>query len=275
MIVATGIQMGAQSIDMFIGARWAIATVSWPVSLSILMQITHWIWTRFFEKRCPCVAYRACKSYASCIYDLNIPLFVVRRRHHVKTYPNLSIWSDLFLLPSAAWISLWGSTIKTTWAWRMPSTFQAFPAVLQVFFVLIIPESPRWLISQGKDIQALKILAYYHADGDQNDPSVKDEFGKIKAAISLDRTGTRVFNVIVSYLLTLTGSPDAGWASLLSSPGNRKRLCLIIGIAVFSQWSGNGLISYYISQVFDIIGITNPKTQVVNSFPVLAFELCN
>jgi hypothetical protein len=33
--------------------------------------------------------------------------------------------------------------------------------------VLFVPESPRFLVNKGKETQALKILAYYHADGDE------------------------------------------------------------------------------------------------------------
>ena len=37
---------------------------------------------------------------------------------------------------------------------------------------------------------------------------------------------------------------------------------IIIAIAFFSQWSGNGLVSYYLNKVFDTIGITDPTIQV-------------
>lgn len=49
------------------------------------------------------------------------------------------------------------------------------------------------------------------------------------------------------------------WLSLFSTPGNRKRMLLIIAISVFSQWSGNGLVSYYINLVLDGIGMTSTK----------------
>jgi MFS family permease len=38
---------------------------------------------------------------------------------------------------------------------------------------------------------------------------------------------------------------------------------LIIAIAFFSQWSGNGLVSYYLNKVFDAIGITDATTQLL------------
>jgi len=38
---------------------------------------------------------------------------------------------------------------------------------------------------------------------------------------------------------------------------------IIIAIAFFSQWSGNGLVSYYLNKVFDTIGITDPTTQLL------------
>jgi hypothetical protein len=47
----------------------------------------------------------------------------------------------------------------------------------------------------------------------------------------------------------------------VSQQGAEGRLRIIIAIAIFSQWSGNGLISYYSHLVFDSVGITNPRTQ--------------
>jgi MFS family permease len=49
------------------------------------------------------------------------------------------------------------------------------------------------------------------------------------------------------------------YLSLFSTPGNRKRMMLIIAIGVFSQWSGNGLVSYYINLILVGVGITGTQ----------------
>jgi len=108
---------------------------------------------------------------------------------------------------------------------------------------LSVPESPRWLVSKGKDPQALKTLARYYAGGNENDALVKDEFEGIKAECR--------------------DTPDDGWTSLFSTPGNRKRLRIIIAIAIFSQCSGNGMVSYYLSKMLDTVGITDPAIQLI------------
>jgi MFS family permease len=48
----------------------------------------------------------------------------------------------------------------------------------------------------------------------------------------------------------------------LRTKGNRKRIGLITALGLFSQWSGNGLISYYLKYVMDSVGITKASTQL-------------
>ncbi|KAK0203424.1 hexose transporter [Desarmillaria ectypa] len=136
--------------------------------------------------------------------------------------------------------------IKNTWAWRIPSALQALPCVFQVALIWFVPESPRWLVSKGREEEALKVLAYYHANGNAyvEDPLVKYEFEEIRAAIELDphRLNSVAANV--------------GWK-------NRKRMRIIVAIAFFSQWSGNGLASYYLNQILTNINIKNPTTQLL------------
>lgn len=80
----------------------------------------------------------------------------------------------------------------------------------------------------------------------REDPLVKYEFEEIRAAIELDREAAQI-----------------GWLSFLKTTGNLKRVRIIVAIAFFSQWSGNGLVSYYLNQVLTSIGITDPTIQLL------------
>lgn len=53
----------------------------------------------------------------------------------------------------------------------------------------------------------------------------------------------------------------SGWPTLIKTPGNRKRLLLIVLTAFFSQCSGNGLVSYYLHSILDSIGISSSYKQ--------------
>jgi len=64
-------------------------------------------------------------------------------------------------------------------------------------------------------------------------------------------------------------SNAGGWAALVKTPGNRRRLMIIVALAVFSQWSGNGLAAAYLNITLDAVGIQDPTTQVSSSSAVM------
>lgn len=53
------------------------------------------------------------------------------------------------------------------------------------------------------------------------------------------------------------------WMELVRTPGNRHRLLILVTAGLFSQWSGNGLVSYYITLILTNVGVTNPDIQLV------------
>jgi len=110
---------------------------------------------------------------------------------------------------------------------------------IQLLALWMIPESPRWLINRGKYAEAKRILTKYHGNGSETD-FVRWEFNEISQTIELEKVA----------------SAESGWYELVRTPGNRKRCLLIILTAIFSQCSGNGLVSYYLAEVLKTIGIT-------------------
>ncbi|KAF8872000.1 general substrate transporter [Infundibulicybe gibba] len=212
MVVATVIQTASQNFGMFIGARFLIGFgLTFGVSSAPLL-ITE-------------IAYPTQRAQLTSVYN--------------------SLWHLGSII--AAWTTYGTFRIPSNWSWRIPSALQGLPSVIQLCLLWLVPESPRWLIGKGREAQALETLAYYHADGDANDPLVQYEFEEIKAALAFDREV----------------AANVGWLSLFKTPGNRKRMRIIIALAFFSQWSGNGLGSYYLNKVLSAIGITNPNTQLL------------
>ena len=45
--------------------------------------------------------------------------------------------------------------------WRIPMAMQGIPCIIVLVFVWILPESPRWLMSRGRTVEARSILTKY------------------------------------------------------------------------------------------------------------------
>lgn len=56
---------------------------------------------------------------------------------------------------------------------------------------------------------------------------------------------------------------SSSYADMSKTKGNRWRLAISVSLAIFSQWSGNGVISYYLSLVLTTVGITGATDQLL------------
>ncbi|KAH9937984.1 general substrate transporter [Amylocystis lapponica] len=127
--------------------------------------------------------------------------------------------------------------------WRVPLGIQLLPALPLAFFVLLLPESPRYLAMKGRDQEALFVLGRLHAHGDITDPFVVSEHREILEQVKVEAEETR-----------------NAWTQLFTIKSNVRRLILGIAIQFSIQMTGVSTIQYYSPRIYASIGIDTSTT---------------
>lgn len=84
------------------------------------------------------------------------------------------------------------------------------------------------------------MLAHYHADGNESDATVMFEYAEMKETLRLE----------------FVHQKSSSYLDFIKTKGNRTRLMMIVSLGLFSQWSGNALVSYYAGIIYEGAGIT-------------------
>jgi len=126
-----------------------------------------------------------------------------------------------------------------------------------VLFVFFLPESPRWLTAQDRHDDALKVLAAYHGEGEQDHPMVQLQIKEMTTQIATEGSDKKWYD----------------YHELWNTHSARRRLICVIGMACFGQISGNSLSSYYFPAMMESAGITEEhKVLALNAInPILCF----
>ncbi|KAF2822054.1 general substrate transporter [Ophiobolus disseminans] len=150
----------------------------------------------------------------------------------------------------AGWTTFGTFRIDSSASWRIPSALQGLPSLIQLLGLWFVPESPRWLVSKDRNEEALAMLAKYHAEGNDQDLLVQFEYHEIRNALAYERSVDR-------------GSWAQNYLELFRTPGNRKRMFIILWASCTAQMSGNAFISYYLSPVLTSVGLTTSLQQTL------------
>ncbi|WOO79092.1 Lactose permease [Vanrija pseudolonga] len=195
------------------------------------------------------IAARGLIGFGLSFANIAAPVLITELAFPTQRGPITSLYNSCWFLGAivAAWTTYGTFRIQNTWSWRIPSLLQGLPAVVQLGLIWLIPESPRWLVAHGHDDKAIAFLTKYHCNGDANDPLIQFEYNEIKETIRMDNEAKN----------------STSWKSLFTEKANLRRMRIIIAIAFFSQWVGNGLISYYLTLLLKGVGITSEGDQTL------------
>lgn len=114
-------------------------------------------------------------------------------------------------------------------------------------FLQGIPESPRFLIAKDRHEEALAILAKYHANGDVNHPTVQFEYREVRETIKAEQLADN----------------SSSYIDFFKTKGNRYRLIVLFSLGLFSQWSGNGVVSNYSAVLYENAGLESEQDRLI------------
>jgi len=117
---------------------------------------------------------------------------------------------------------------QTGWRWMFGA--EALPALLFFFLMFLVPESPRWLVKNGRAEEAGRILAKVGGPGFAG--RAMDEIRTTLAAHEIGRVRFRD----------------------LLEPGLAKVLLIGVVLAVYQQWCGINVIFNYAQEIFTAAG---------------------
>ena len=115
------------------------------------------------------------------------------------------------------------------WGWRWMFAVTAVPSVLFLISTFLVPESPRWLASKGRIVEAMRVL---------------------------ESLGGRTYaeQVMSDFASADDGKPRCSLWKELSSPGVARVLVLGVVLAVLQQWCGINVIFNYAQEIFAAAG---------------------
>jgi sugar porter (SP) family MFS transporter len=139
------------------------------------------------------------------------------------------------------------AVIGTIWGehdnvWRYMLAVAVLPAIALFIGMFRVPESPRWLVSKGRDDEALAVLRQIRSED-----RAEAEMSEVRTLAHQELEAKR-----------------ARFADLIAEPWLRKILFIGIGLAIAQQLTGINSIMYYGTQVLQESGFSGSVALVAN-----------
>lgn len=162
------------------------------------------------------------------------------RRGRIVTRNELMIVGGQLL--AFVFNAILGTTMgDSSHVWRYMLVIAAIPAIILFFGMIKVPESPRWLVSKGKNEDALRVLRRI-----RKEKRAKSELSEIETALAEE-----------------SGMAKATFKDL-NVPWMRRIVFIGIGVAIVSQATGVNSIMYYGTEILKNAGFQTSAALIGN-----------
>ncbi|KAG9127799.1 hypothetical protein FRC07_008991, partial [Ceratobasidium sp. 392] len=135
-------------------------------------------------------------------------------------------------------------------AWRIPLALQLVPALILGVGVIFMPYSPRWLVAQGRDAEAIKVLSMTRGLPEESE-LIQIEYLEIKAEVlfesELEKDGTTASKIKLGI---------GKYTSLITNRNYLIRVGVGSLTMFFQQWTGINAVLYYAPSIFQALGLS-------------------
>ncbi|KAL4908884.1 hypothetical protein BDW74DRAFT_165603 [Aspergillus multicolor] len=168
---------------------------------------------------------------------------------------------NIFGVMTAYWVDYGMSYVSNESQFRFPLALQILFAIITFLGVLVLPESPRWLIAHDRHPEAREVLWSVQPNAHlitQDDPVINLEMNEISRTVAEERQAT-----------------EAGSFKMLLKDGPqriRHRTLLAMGGQMMQQLSGVNLITYYNTVIFEqSVGMSHNLALLMAGFNGVAY----
>ncbi|GFS25136.1 proton myo-inositol cotransporter-like [Elysia marginata] len=127
--------------------------------------------------------------------------------------------------------------------WRFMLGLAGLPSAIQFFGFFFLPESPRWLIKKGREVQAREVLVKLRGTTE-----VEEEMQEMRTLVESEAQQAET-----GFLTVLR---------ILRTPTVRRAVIVGCGLQLFQQLSGINTVMYYSASIIKMAGVRSQQTAI-------------
>ncbi|OAA77795.1 General substrate transporter [Akanthomyces lecanii RCEF 1005] len=186
-----------------------------------------------------------------------VPLYIAEiapaaHRGRLVTTNVMLITAGQVVAYVVGWLFATHAPAETGWRWMVG--LGAVPAAIQAALIVLMPETPRWLVKADRSEAARRVILRTQGAGTEEGEHVDAVIKSIEVEVRAEQEARRLRETRQSDMPSWLG----GWEELLKVGQNRRALAIACLLQGLQQLSGFNSLMYFSATIFTLVGFSSP-----------------